>query len=88
MIDAFASSLIGHSPELVEDCGSGRVDQIVAERELDERPVALRDMDKPRRAGTAKFVQFHPVNPGDLIGVWVDDRVCAAPKDKGRDHIP
>ena len=88
VVDAFGSPLVRHGPELVEDRSGGRVDQIGADRELDDGPFALGDADEPRRVGPAELVQTDPVHPGDLVGIRVEHGVGAAPKDKGRDHIP
>jgi hypothetical protein len=47
VVEPGARPVVGDRPEQVQH-GAGRgVDQVAADRELDDRPVALRDRDEP-----------------------------------------
>jgi hypothetical protein len=68
--------------ELKEDRSGRRVDQIAAEGDLEDRPVALRYLNQPR--GTvAQGVQADPIRGEDLLGIGFDDRIAGSPEDDG-----
>ena len=57
--------------ELVEDRARRRVDEVVAERQLQDGPVALRDADEARLA-VQQRVQADAVDGEDLVGLWLE----------------
>jgi FAD/FMN-containing dehydrogenase len=87
VVDAFADP--PEQPDLaqLEEHGrGGRVDEVVAERQLQHWPVALGDVDEARLAG-AQRVEADAVDGEDLVGRGLEMRVGAAPQHDGRDHV-
>jgi len=85
MVHPGGPSVEDHLTHLVDDGGSGRVDQRAEERELDHGPLALRDVDEARYAGPVEIGERHPVESRDLGGVGRQLARLAAPHDDRRD---
>src|SRR4051812_30517220 len=87
MVDALAR--VAEQPDLAqleEDRRGRRVDEVVAQRQLEHRAIALRDRDEARLVVT-QVVQADPVDGEDLVRRRRELRLGAAPEDHGGDDV-
>jgi hypothetical protein len=71
--------------ELVENRGGRCVDEVVAQRKLKDRLVALGDGEKAR-FGSQQRLEPDSVDRQHLVRSWDDGWVCGAPENHGSDH--
>ena len=74
-VDPIVATLQAKPAQLQQHSTGRRVNEVVSQRYLDNRPWAFRDGDEPRRVRALQLVQPHPVDRHDLVGVgWGSSR--------------